>query len=284
MTADWLQAVRRGSVSDLERLASLGADIDARDKYGQTGLMLAAHAGHARAVEWLAVHGAALDHTAKFGLSALMLAALHGHADVVRVLVGAGANLELRGSGAPGFAAKTAYDLAVARGDAAVIEALRTSPADAARARPAPFATPDSWEDARAMLSFDPRAPSDTHGRSLRALRVHVRDHRERELTRERRTLEAHYDGFVVSQARAGTAGARRLALDVSYGQGPRPVRVGAHDGRAYDMGPEPAPDDPDGRSPAVVTWCDGEMFYMAASSELPVEVLLRIAASLGTP
>jgi hypothetical protein len=113
---------------------------------------------------------------------------------------------------------------------------------------------------------------------------VHVRDHRERELPRERRTLEAHYDGFVVSQARAGTAGARRLALDVSYGQGPRPVRIGAHDGRAYDMGPEPAPDDPDGRSPAVVTWCDGEMFYMAASSELPVEVLVRIASSLGTP
>jgi hypothetical protein len=38
-----------------------------------------------------------------------------GDVDAVRRLVRAGANLRLRGTGAPGFTGKTAYDLAVAR-------------------------------------------------------------------------------------------------------------------------------------------------------------------------
>jgi hypothetical protein len=40
-------------------------------------------------------------------------------------LAAAGANLCLRGTGAPGFAAKTALDLAIVRGDLDVVEILR---------------------------------------------------------------------------------------------------------------------------------------------------------------
>jgi hypothetical protein len=58
----------------------------------------------------------AIDVTAKYGLSALMLAVLNGHADVARELARAGADLSLLGSGAPGFAGRTARDLAAARG------------------------------------------------------------------------------------------------------------------------------------------------------------------------
>jgi uncharacterized protein len=103
-----------------------GADIDACDGYGQTALMLAAREGHAKVVEWLVEHGAALDHTAKYGLSALMLAVIAGRTDVVRILAAAGANLCLRGTGAPGFTAKTALDLAIARGDPDMVEMPRT--------------------------------------------------------------------------------------------------------------------------------------------------------------
>ena len=39
-----------------------------------------------------------------------------GHVEVARILAKAGADLSLRGTGAPGFAGKTAYDLAVERG------------------------------------------------------------------------------------------------------------------------------------------------------------------------
>ncbi len=78
--------------------------------------MLAAHAGHRAIVEALIAHRADLNVTAKYGLSALMLAVVAGHADIARLLAKAGADLTLRGTGAPGFAGKTAYDLAVERG------------------------------------------------------------------------------------------------------------------------------------------------------------------------
>jgi ankyrin repeat protein len=77
--------------------------------------MLAAHAGHREIVETLIAHRANPNHTAKYGLSALMLAIVAGHVDVARLLAVAGADLSLQGSGAPGFAGKTAYDLAVDR-------------------------------------------------------------------------------------------------------------------------------------------------------------------------
>jgi uncharacterized protein len=126
MTSEWRDAVRRGSVDELERLLASGADIDARDKHGQTALTLAAREGRAESVAWLVGHGATLDVTAKYGLSALMLAVVNGHVDVVRILVRSGANLELQGSGAPGFAGKTALDLAIARDDQEMVDILRS--------------------------------------------------------------------------------------------------------------------------------------------------------------
>jgi ankyrin repeat protein len=109
-------AVRSGDVDAVRDLVDAGADLDARDRYGQTALMLAAHGGHRDLVALLAERGAALDVTAKYGLSALMLAIVAGYADVARVLARAGADCGLRGTGAPGFAGKTAYDLARERG------------------------------------------------------------------------------------------------------------------------------------------------------------------------
>ena len=125
MTPGWQDAVRRGAVDQLEHLLADGADIDARDGHGQTALMLAAAHGQGAVVAWLIEHGAALDHTAKYGLSALMLAVVRGHVDIVRKLTDAGADLCRRGTGAPGFAAKTALDLAIARGEAELVEILR---------------------------------------------------------------------------------------------------------------------------------------------------------------
>ena len=127
MTREWEEAVRRGSIPELLRLLADGADIDARDRRNQTALMLAAAQGHGHVVGWLVERGAALDHTAKYGLSALMLAVVRGHVEVVRILAGAGASLSLLGTGAPGFAGKTALDLAIARGDPDTVEILRSA-------------------------------------------------------------------------------------------------------------------------------------------------------------
>jgi len=112
----WEDAIKRGDVDAVRALLDRGADVNARDRHGQTGLMLAAHAGHLNVVEVLVAHEADLDATAKFGLSALMLAVVSGYSEIARLLARAGADLSLRGSGAPGFAGRTASDVALARG------------------------------------------------------------------------------------------------------------------------------------------------------------------------
>jgi uncharacterized protein len=116
MDRGWEDAIKRGDDEAVRALLARGIDVDARDRYRQTALMLAAHAGHIQIVETLIAHRANLNVTAKFGLSALMLAIVAGHAEVARALAKAGTDLTLRGKGAPGFVDQTAYDLAVGRG------------------------------------------------------------------------------------------------------------------------------------------------------------------------
>ena len=143
------------------------------------------------------------------------------------------------------------------------------------------FAAVDTWAAAEAMLAFRPAVPTDTADCPLQTLEIHVRDHKDRELPVDDRTLEAHYGTFVLSQARRGWAEARRLALEVSYGSAPQEARILGRAGKVYELGPEADPADIDGRAPAVVVWCDREMFYLVASAELSAQTLIRIATSL---
>ena len=127
MVREWEQAAREGDLETLGRLLAAGTDIDARDQYGQTALMIAAQAGKSDVVTFLVEHGALLNQTAKYGLSALMLAVIGGHLGVVKALANVGADVTIRGSGAPGFAGKTAFDLAVAQGRQDIADVLRRS-------------------------------------------------------------------------------------------------------------------------------------------------------------
>lgn len=143
------------------------------------------------------------------------------------------------------------------------------------------FATAADWKAAGQLVSFKPRRLGDTGGHQLGSLQVHIRDHREREVAIADRTLEAHFGAFVFSQSRHSAAEARRKALETSYGPWARTGRVGGHEARLYELGPEPPPGDIDGRQPAVVTWHEDRMFFFIASSELSCDALLRIAQSL---
>jgi ankyrin repeat protein len=116
MDQAWTDAAKTGDVDAARRMVDARVDVNAKDRYGQTALMLAARHGHAALAEFLITHGADLNVTAKYGLSALMLAVLNRHVAVVRVLTKAGADLRLVGTGAPGFAGKTAFDLAADHG------------------------------------------------------------------------------------------------------------------------------------------------------------------------
>lgn len=113
-----------GDVQSIEKSLSDGQKIDSRDQYGQTAVMLASTYGHKAIVELLIAHQADLDVTAKYGLSALMLAIINHHTDIAASLTEAGANTNFRGTGAPGFAGKTARDLAKDNGFTELVEIL----------------------------------------------------------------------------------------------------------------------------------------------------------------
>ena len=125
METAWEGAVTQGEVETVRELLRAGADVNARDRHGQTALMLAAHRGYRDMVEILVEGGADLNVTAKYNLSALMLAITAGHVEVARVLARAGADLRIKGTGAPGFAGKTAHDLAVGLGMEGLYAELR---------------------------------------------------------------------------------------------------------------------------------------------------------------
>lgn len=92
MIPAWENAAKSGGVESARALLQSGVDINAKDRYGQT---------------------------------ALMLAVIAGHTEIARRLARAGADRSLQGSGAPGFAGKTAYDLAVERQMDELYEELR---------------------------------------------------------------------------------------------------------------------------------------------------------------
>ncbi len=116
MNPAWEKAVTNGDVESARAMLQAGEDVDALDRHGQTALMLAAHRGDLAMVETLIAAGADLNVSAKHNLTALMLSIVALHEEVALRLARAGTDPGVKGSGAPGFAEKTAHDLASERG------------------------------------------------------------------------------------------------------------------------------------------------------------------------
>ena len=145
------------------------------------------------------------------------------------------------------------------------------------------FKSASDWKQAATLISFEPRRPKFTARFSLSSLSVYVMDHRKRQISKNRRSLEAHFNGgFVLDQKKASSANeAKRMALSTGYGPSAETIQIAGHEGRSYELGPEPPPDDPDGRMPAVVAWHEEDLFFLIASTQLKAEVLLRVAESM---
>ncbi len=143
------------------------------------------------------------------------------------------------------------------------------------------FETALSWKEAETLVTFKPLKPSRTEGFTLQSIEIFVLDHKHRQVPVSERSLEAHYEGFVLSQSRKGKKEARRQALEVPYGRFPVKAKIAGHDAHVYELGPEPEADDIDPRSPSVVVWHDSEMLLLIASDRLPPETLVRVAESL---
>lgn len=123
----WERASRDGDLVILGQALERGHNIDARDRYGQTALMRAAHFGRADAVWFLIGQGADLDRIARYGLSALMLAAISGQKEAAELLIEAGADVTTVSPGTAGLAGQTAADFAEARGDRELATKIRAA-------------------------------------------------------------------------------------------------------------------------------------------------------------
>lgn len=124
------EAVRAGEVARVGDLIAAGADPNARDGYGATPLMNAAHGGNAEMVRALIAAGADVNAVDELGWNAIHKAVYNseldrGFAEVVDVLANAGGDVN----------ARIAYGirplmLAAGYGEAAVCEALLANGAD----------------------------------------------------------------------------------------------------------------------------------------------------------
>ena len=95
---DLIRASASGKVAEIERLLSLGANIEAVAVKEWTPLTAAAANGRLEAVKTLIEAGAKVDAPAPGGVMAWELAAIKGHEDVVAYLLQAGADINAVGA------------------------------------------------------------------------------------------------------------------------------------------------------------------------------------------
>jgi ankyrin repeat protein len=80
-------AAGENNLSEVSRLLSVGADVNAKDNWGNTSLIVASHLGHVQVVIELVDHGADIESTTISDRTALHKASLNGHVAVVNELL-----------------------------------------------------------------------------------------------------------------------------------------------------------------------------------------------------
>ena len=86
VNSDLLTAARQGDTNQVKALLDKGADVNAKDKYGDTALMGAAEAGNTDVVRVLLDKGADVNAKSKDGVTALMYAKEKNHTKIIEVL------------------------------------------------------------------------------------------------------------------------------------------------------------------------------------------------------
>jgi ankyrin repeat protein len=88
-----MTAARTGRTGPVKALLARGADVNAKDRKGQTALMWAAADGHVEVVSLLLEAKAEFKNAVPSGFTPLLFAAREGRIEVVRVLLKAGADV-----------------------------------------------------------------------------------------------------------------------------------------------------------------------------------------------
>jgi ankyrin repeat protein len=131
---DFYGAIRNNDIARLTALVRDGADVNAKDRHGETPLMYAASAGSLDAMKFLLSHGAEVNAQNQFGSTALIWSATD--LEKVRLLIAHGANPNLatkRGRTALLIAALSDQSEAIVRlllekgADAKAMDAFKTT-------------------------------------------------------------------------------------------------------------------------------------------------------------
>jgi len=120
-----IRAVADGDLQQIQNLLSTGANVNAKDKDGETALMLAARDGRLEVVDLLLDKGARVDEKNKFHSTALMQASYNVHTEIVKLLLEKGANVN-----AKNLYGITPLMLAANEKEAPLVEALVQAGAD----------------------------------------------------------------------------------------------------------------------------------------------------------
>jgi ankyrin repeat protein len=91
-----INACVEGGLQEVKELLDNGANINAKDEYGNTALILAAHKGHTEIVKLLMDSGADVNAKNIFSNTPLMVASWRGHPEVVKLFLGKGADMEAK--------------------------------------------------------------------------------------------------------------------------------------------------------------------------------------------
>ena len=94
LNADLRNAAKEGNTEEVELLLDRGANIEAKNRWGQTPLLIAADWGKTETVERLLNRGANIEAQDNDGWTPLMYAARSGNTETVALLIERGANIE----------------------------------------------------------------------------------------------------------------------------------------------------------------------------------------------
>lgn len=115
-------AAQNGNKNIVEMLIASGANVNAQNSYGSTALIKATCLHENEVVELLLDHGAAINAQSEDGNTALMWAANNAYNDMLELLLERGAAIDARDN-----TGRTALYMAIQEGHKDIVELLRTS-------------------------------------------------------------------------------------------------------------------------------------------------------------
>ena len=118
----FIAAAKNGDIKNVRELLANGADVDAKDKDGETALHWAACSGKVDIATFLIENGADVDAKSNYGKTALHWAAFFGHVDVAKILIENGVNVNVKNKNND-----TAVEVAIRYGHHQIAELIENS-------------------------------------------------------------------------------------------------------------------------------------------------------------